>query len=337
MLPVDCPHCLVAVLIPCYNEEATVAKVVSDFRRELPQADVYVYDNASTDGTADAAREAGAVVVAESRRGKGNVVRRMLHDVEADVYVMVDGDDTYPASDVHDLIAPILSGEADMVVGDRLSSGAYADQNSRAFHGVGNSLVCGLVNAMYGARLADVMTGYRAFTRSFAKTYPVLSEGFEVETEMSIHALDHRFRVSAVPVGYRDRPEGSVSKLSTLSDGAKVLAALANLFRYCKPLVFFGAISLILLAACLACGLPVIAEFAATRYITRVPLAIAAVGAGILSALALVCGLVLDATSAGSRRLFELELARVEEESARALRMRHAAEHHGAVRRLGRR
>ena len=230
----------VAVLVPCYNEAVTIAKVVDDFRRCLPDATVYVYDNNSTDGTAAIAREHGAVVRRESRQGKGNVVRQMLRDIDADYYIMVDGDDTYPAEAAVELLRPLIDDEADMVVGDRLSNGTYGEENDRAFHGFGNDLVRVLIKWIYGFEFSDVMTGYRSFNRVFAKTMPVLSPGFEIETELSIHAVDKGWRIAEVPIDYRDRPEGSESKLSTFSDGAKVLRMIMSLFKDYRPMALFG-------------------------------------------------------------------------------------------------
>ena len=221
----------IAVLIPCYNEAVTIAKVVDDFKRELPEAVIYVYDNNSKDETAKIAAEHGAIVRHEPRQGKGNVVRSMFRDIDADYYIMVDGDDTYPAEAARELLAPLQAGEADMTVGDRLSNGSYGEENDRAFHGFGNNLVRWLIKAIYGFAFDDVMTGYRAFNRVFVKTMPVLSEGFQIETELSIHAVDKRWRIVDVPIEYRDRPEGSESKLSTFGDGAKVLKAIASLFK----------------------------------------------------------------------------------------------------------
>lgn len=305
------PSASVAVLVPCYDEEATVAQVVESFSAALPQAAVYVYDNASGDRTAELAASAGAVVVSEPRRGKGNVVRQMFREIDADAYLLVDGDMTYSAADAARMLAPVLSGQADMVVGDRLSSGAYAAENTRAFHGFGNRLVAWLVRRCCGGDVCDVMTGYRAFSRTFVKSFPVLSKGFEIETEMTVHALDRGFRVVSVDVSYADRPAGSDSKLDTFADGARVLAAFGNLMRHSRPLAFFGAVAALLGAAALLCGLPPVAEYAATGYVSRVPLCIAAVGAGLLSALSLACGLVLDSLSAASRRIYELEVVRL--------------------------
>ena len=304
-------HAAIAVLIPCYNEELTVAQVVESFYDALPQATVYVYDNASDDNTAQFAAQAGAIVVSEPRRGKGNVVRQMFREVNADAYLLVDGDMTYSATDAQRLLVPILSGQADMVVGDRLSSGAYAAENTRAFHGFGNKLVAWLVRRCCGGDVHDVMTGYRAFSRTFVKSFPVLSKGFEIETEMTVHALDRGFRVTSVDVSYRDRPEGSDSKLDTFADGARVLAAFGNLMRHSRPLVFFGTIAVLFAVAALVCGLPPVVEYATTGFVSHVPLCIAAVGAGVLSALSLVCGLILDSLSAASRRIYELEVVRL--------------------------
>ena len=209
----------IAVLIPCYNEEVTIGKVVDDFFKVLPQATVYVYDNNSSDATARIAAEHGATVVKETRQGKGNVVRQMFREIDADYYIMVDGDDTYPAEKAVDLIMPLVEGRADMTVGDRLSNGSYGEENDRAFHGFGNNLVRWLIKVIYGYNFYDVMTGYRAFNKIFVKTMPVMSPGFEIETELSIHAVDKRWRIEDVPIDYRDRPEGSESKLNTFSDG----------------------------------------------------------------------------------------------------------------------
>ncbi|MDY5371703.1 MAG: glycosyltransferase family 2 protein, partial [Eggerthellaceae bacterium] len=218
----------IAVLIPCYNEEVTIGKVVDDFFKVLPQATVYVYDNNSSDATARIAAEHGATVVKETRQGKGNVVRQMFREIDADYYIMVDGDDTYPAEKAVDLIMPLVEGRADMTVGDRLSNGSYGEENDRAFHGFGNNLVRWLIKVIYGYNFYDVMTGYRAFNKIFVKTMPVMSPGFEIETELSIHAVDKRWRIEDVPIDYRDRPEGSESKLNTFSDGMKVLKCICS-------------------------------------------------------------------------------------------------------------
>ena len=298
----------IAALVPCYNEALTIAKVCDDFKKYLPEATVYVYDNNSTDDTAKIAREHGAVVKLESRQGKGNVVRQMLRDIDADCYVMVDGDDTYPIEQVRDVIAPILSDEADHVVGDRLSNGTYAAENKRAGHGFGNDLVRWLIKVLYGFEYTDVMTGYRAFNREFAKTLPVLSPGFEIETELSIHAVDKRWRIAQVPIDYRDRPEGSESKLNTVSDGIKVLKMIFSLFKDYKPLGFFSLIALVFFVIGLCFGIPIIAEFASTGLVPKLPTAIVAVAFCGLAALMLVCGLILDTVVKGHRRDWELKV-----------------------------
>lgn len=299
---------VIAALVPCYNEAMTIAKVCDDFKKYLPEATVYVYDNNSSDNTAEIAREHGAVVKLEPRQGKGNVVRQMLRDIDADCYVMVDGDDTYPIEQVRDVIAPILNDEADHVVGDRLSNGTYAAENKRAGHGFGNDLVRWLIKVLYGFEYTDVMTGYRAFNREFAKTLPVLSPGFEIETELSIHAVDKNWRITQVPIDYRDRPEGSESKLNTVSDGIKVLKMIFSLFKDYKPLGFFSLLALIFFVIGLALGVPVIAEFASTGLVPRFPTAILAVAFCGLAALMLVCGLILDTVVKGNRRDWELRV-----------------------------
>lgn len=298
----------IAALVPCYNEALTIAKVCDDFKNFLPEATVYVYDNNSTDDTAQIAADHGAVVVHEGRQGKGNVVRQMLRDIDADCYVMVDGDDTYPIEQVREVIAPILDGTADHVVGDRLSNGTYAAENKRAGHGFGNDLVRWLIKVLYGFEYTDVMTGYRAFNREFAKTLPVLSPGFEIETELSIHAVDKNWRIAQVPIDYRDRPEGSESKLNTVSDGIKVLKMIFSLFKDYKPLGFFSLLALVFFIVGLALGIPVVSEFASTGLVPRFPTAILAVAFCGLGALMLVCGLILDTVVKGNRRDWELRV-----------------------------
>lgn len=298
----------VAVLIPCYNEEKTVGKVVDDFRAALPGATIYVYDNNSSDRTSLIARNRGAIVRFEPRRGKGNVVRQMLRDIDADYYIMVDGDDTYPAESAPALLEPLIAGNADTVVGDRLSNGTYGEENKRAFHGLGNNLVRWLIYLLYGFRYADVMTGYRSFNKFFAKSLPVLSSGFQIETELSIHAADKRWRIEQIPIEYRDRPVGSVSKLNTFSDGAKVLGMIFSLFKDYKPLPFFLLFSAAFLLIGLILGVPVIVEFLGTGVVERLPTAIAAVAFCGLAALLLVCGLILDTVVKGHRRDWELRV-----------------------------
>lgn len=301
----------VAVLIPCFNEAVTIGKVVDDFKRVLPEADVYVYDNNSKDETAVIAREHGAIVRFEGRQGKGNVVRQMFRDIDADYYLMVDGDDTYPAEAAPALLAPLMADEADMTVGDRLSNGSYGEENDRAFHGFGNDLVRFLIKAIYGYAFDDVMTGYRAFNRVFVKTMPVLSEGFQIETEISIHAVDKRWRIKDVPIEYRDRPEGSYSKLSTFGDGAKVLKAIASLFKDYRPLAFFGWAALLLALLGIAVGVPVIADFFATGLVLKVPSAILAVALVICGALSFTVGIILDTVAKSHRKQWEIDVYKV--------------------------
>lgn len=296
----------IAILLPAYNEEVTITKVIKDFQDVLPQADIYVYDNNSSDRTNQLAREAGAKVVFEPRQGKGNVVRSMFREIDADYYIMVDADDTYPAREVEKLLAPLRSGLADMTIGDRLSNGTYAKENKRGFHGFGNQLVKTLVNKIYHGNYQDIMTGYRGFNRLFVKTFPVLSPGFEIETELSIHSLDKRFKLVEVPITYQDRPEGSESKLSTFSDGFKVLRMIFNLFKDYKPFLFFGLLSLVLFVLSLVVGLPVIQEFAKTGLIAKLPSAVLATGLMILSALSLVAGVLLDTLVRQHRMTYEL-------------------------------
>ena len=302
-----------AVLVPCYNEAVTVGKVVDDFHRVLPGAAVYVYDNNSSDDTADIARQHGAVVRKESRQGKGNVVRQMMRDIDAEYYIMVDGDDTYPAEAAPDLLAPLIADEADHVVGDRLSNGTYGEENARAFHGFGNNLVRWLIKRLYGFEFNDVMTGYRAYNYVFAKSLPVLSPGFEIETELSIHAVDKRWRIAQVSVVYRDRPEGSISKLSTFSDGAKVLGMIMSLAKDYRPLPFFNILALISLVIGLCLGIPVIAEFNATGLVPRLPTAMLAAALCGLAVLLCVSGLILDTVVKGNRRQWELDVMRLYE------------------------
>lgn len=300
----------IAVLIPCYNEELTVEKVIKDFKRELPEADIYVYDNNSKDKTAEIAENAGAIVKHEYRQGKGNVVRTMFMDIDADIYVMVDGDDTYPAEEVHKLIKPIEEERADMVIGDRLTNGTYQKENKRHFHEFGNNLVRKSINVLFNTKLKDIMTGYRVFNKKFVKNMPVLSPKFEIETEMSLHALDKKFIIEEIPIVYRDRPEGSTSKLNTIGDGIKVVKTIVKMFKDYKPLRFFGVIAGILFIIGLAFGIPVIVEFFKTRYITKVPTAVLATGIMILSVIVGQCGVILDTVVKHHRESYELNLLR---------------------------
>ena len=307
----------VAVLIPCYNEAVTIGKVVDDFKRVLPDADIYVYDNNSKDDTAAIAEDHGAIVRTEPRQGKGNVVRQMFREIDADYYIMVDGDDTYPAEAAPRLLEPLMNDTADMTVGDRLSNGTYGEENDRAFHGFGNNVVRWLIKVIYGYAFDDVMTGYRAFNRIFVKTMPVLSEGFQIETELSIHAVDKRFRITDVPIDYRDRPEGSYSKLSTFGDGAKVLRAIASLFKDHKPMAFFGWLALILIVLGLIAGIPVIAEYFQTGLVPRFPTAILAIALVICGALSFTAGIILDTVAKTGRKQWELFTYQAYEEAQR--------------------
>ncbi len=297
----------IAVLIPCYNEALTIAKVVEDFRALDPGASVYVYDNNSTDGSADLARDAGAVVVPEYRQGKGHVVRSMFRDIDADCYIMVDGDDTYPADEALAMADLIFDGSADMVIGDRLSS-TYFAENTRKFHGVGNRLVRFMVNKMFGSQVHDIMTGSRAFSRRFVKAFPVISGGFEIETEMTIHALDKGFLIREVPVTYRDRIEGSESKLNTFGDGMRVIRTILLLFRDYRPFQFFGMIALVLFGVSVLMFWPPLAEYMRTGLVQRVPTLVVSIAFGISSLLALVCGVMLDSIRVHSRQFYELAL-----------------------------
>lgn len=296
-----------AVLIPCYNEATTIAKVVADFKRLNDSVDVYVYDNNSTDDSAALATAAGATVVREHRQGKGFVVRSMFRDIQADCYVMVDGDDTYAAADALALAGHILSGRADMVIGDRLSS-TYFVENRRALHGPGNRLVRLLVNRIFGSDIHDIMTGCRAFNRRFVKTFPILSTGFEIETEMTIHALDKDFLVYEVPIGYRNRRVGSTSKLRTISDGVRVLRTIIVLFKDYRPLAFFGLAALVMFLIALAMFLVPFEEYVQTGYVSKVPTLVVSIAFGLGSLLSLVCGVVLDSLRKQSRQFYELLL-----------------------------
>ncbi|MDZ5606569.1 glycosyltransferase family 2 protein [Bacillus bingmayongensis] len=303
----------IAVLVPCYNEEITIGKVIDDFKKELPTAKIYVYDNNSSDRTSEVALSHGAIVRKEFRQGKGNVVRSMFMDIEADYYIMVDGDDTYPAEFVHSILEPLINNEADMVIGDRLSNGTYGNENKRAFHNLGNNLVKGLINKLYKSDIEDIMTGYRGFNKFFVKSFPVMSPGFEIETELSIHSLDKRMKLKEIPIDYRDRPEGSESKLNTFSDGMKVLKTIFTLFKDYKPFAFFSVWSSVFLLLGLIVGVPVIIEFFTSQYVAKVPSAILAVGFVVLSMLSFSCGLILDTVVSNNRKQYEMELHRVYE------------------------
>lgn len=303
----------VAVLIPCYNEAQTISKVVTDFRRMLSEGGVvYVYDNNSTDDTAQIAREAGAVVRREYQQGKGNVIRRMFREIDAECYVMADGDDTYPVECAPEMIQKVLKQKADMVVGDRLSS-TYFEVNKRPFHNFGNSLVRGFINFLFKSDIRDIMTGYRAFSYQFAKSFPVLSKGFEIETEMTIHAIDKNMRVENVVIEYRDRPEGSESKLNTVPDGWKVLKTIGKLFRNYKPFAFFGAIALVLSLLSLGFFIPVFVEYLYTGLVPNMPTLMVCGFAAIAAIQSFFSGLILETVNQKNRQDFEMELVRIQE------------------------
>lgn len=295
----------VAVLLPCYNEEITIGKVVRDFRAALPDATIYVYDNNSTDRTAEIALSEGAVVRKEPRQGKGNVIRAMFEDIDADVYIMADGDDTYPAEAAPAMVEKIVEGY-DMVIGDRLSS-TYFQENKRPFHNFGNKLVRSSINGLFRAHVTDIMTGYRAFSFTFAKTYPVLSRGFEVETEMTIHSLNNNLRLYEMPVQYRDRPEGSTSKLDTIGDGIKVMSTIFRMIREYKPLPFFGGIGSILGVIGLVLAVSVSIDFISTGLVARFPTFIGAVMLIIAGLLLIIAGIILDIMAKNDRKQFIIE------------------------------
>lgn len=297
----------IAVLIPCYNESCTIEKVVSDWKSALPEAVIYVYDNNSTDGTGRLARQAGAVVRCEPLQGKGNVVRRMFREIDAMCYIMIDGDDTYPAHVARTMADQVLLHGADMVVGDRLSS-TYFSQNKRPFHNFGNSLVRFFINSLFKTRIHDIMTGYRAFSYEFVKTFPVLSRGFEIETEMTIHAADKNMVIKNVIVEYRDRPLGSVSKLNTFSDGFKVLSTILRLYRDYRPLSFFGLLSLFLMLLSGLFFLPVLAEYIQTGLVPRFPTLIVCGFGATTALLSLFSGMILQTLVRKNRQDFEFHL-----------------------------
>ena len=302
----------IAVLLPCYNEASTIAKVVTDFRAALPEADIYVYDNNSTDGTAQAAQQAGAIVRHEPVQGKGNVIRRMFREVEADCYLMADGDDTYPADQARQMVTPVLEEHVDMVIGDRLSS-TYFEQNKRPFHNGGNRVVRWLIRRFWHTDIHDIMTGYRAFSRAFVKNFPVMSGNFEIETEMTIHALDRRFLLREVPVAYRDRPQGSVSKLNTFSDGISVLKTIVLLYKEYRPLRFFSWLAAFLTLAGVLLLIPVLVEYFHTGLVPRFPTLIVSMFLLLAALLSLFTGLCLDVIVSKDRKAYELRLLRQEE------------------------
>ena len=302
-----------AVLIPCFNEEKTVEKVIKDWQRELPEATIYVYNNNSTDRTEEIARNAGAVVRREYAQGKGNVIRRMFREIDAECYIMVDGDDTYPAEYGRQMMEEVVEHQADMVVGDRLSS-TYFQENKRPFHNFGNSLVRNAINWLFKSDIRDIMTGYRAFSYQFVKTFPVLSKGFEIETEMSIHAVDKNMLVRNVVIDYRDRPEGSQSKLNTYSDGVKVLATIGRLFRNYKPMNFFGLLSAFLLVVAAVLFIPVFIIFLRTGEVPNFPTLIVSGFVAMASLQSLFSGMILSTLAEKDRQEFEhwLQLVHVQ-------------------------
>lgn len=297
----------IAVLIPCYNEEKTVEKVVRDFRAVLPEAVIYVYDNNSSDRTVELAEAAGAVVRHEYSQGKGNVLRRMFREIDAECYILVDGDDTYPADSAPEMCRLVLEHQADMVVGDRLSS-TYFTENKRPFHNFGNSLVRMSINCLFGAKIQDIMTGYRAFSFEFVKTFPVLSKGFEIETEMSIHAVQRNMQVENVVIEYRDRPEGSVSKLNTYSDGAKVLGTILKLYKNYRPFGFFTAIAAVLALISLLFMVPVLTEYFVTGLVPRFPTLIVCGFVMVAALMLFVAGVILSSLLGKDKRDFEFHL-----------------------------
>lgn len=300
----------IAVLIPCYNEETTIEKVIIDFKKYLPEATIYVYNNNSTDRTAEMAQKAGAIVRTEFMQGKGNVIRRMFREIDAECYIMTDGDDTYPADNAREMINLVLNKNADMVVGDRLSS-TYFSENKRPFHNFGNTLVRASINFLFHNDIKDIMTGYRAFSYEFVKTFPVLSKGFEIETEMSIHAVDKNMYVENVVIDYRNRPKGSVSKLNTYSDGLKVLKTIARLYRTYNPMGFFGGLGAILATISVIFFIPVLTEYLKTGLVPAFPTLITC-GFTMMAAIeSFFAGMQLQTILQKNRQDFEINLQRV--------------------------
>lgn len=300
----------IAVLIPCYNESQTIAKVVKDFKQALPEAVIYVYDNNSTDHTDQIARDAGAVVRYEYQQGKGNVIRRMFREIDAECYIMADGDDTYPAEYAAEMAEKVLQKKVDMVIGDRLSS-TYFTENKRPFHNFGNSLVRKSINVMFKSDIKDIMTGYRAFSYQFVKSFPVLSKGFEIETEMSIHAVDKNMLLENVIIDYRDRPEGSESKLNTVSDGIKVLKTIGKLYKNYKPLAFFGLLAALLLVLAAVFFVPVFADYLRTGLVDKIPTLIVCGFVVMAAVQSFFSGMILQNMVQKNRHDFEMELQRI--------------------------
>lgn len=297
----------IAVLVPCYNESQTIAKVIKDFKKVLPNAEVYVYDNNSKDGTDEIARENGAIVRYEYQQGKGNVVRRMFRDIDADCYILVDGDDTYPAEHAPEMVEWVLEKNVDMVIGDRLST-TYFTENKRPFHNFGNKIVRNLINGIFKGNVKDIMTGYRAFSPLFVKNFPVISKGFEIETEMTIYALDKNIYIKELPIEYRDRPEGSVSKLNTISDGIKVLRMIVQLFREYKPMGFFSCIAAVFGVAGIGFFIPVFIDYLNTGLVERFPTLIVAGFMVVAALLFWMCGVILQVVVKKHKQLAEVQM-----------------------------
>jgi len=306
----------IVVILPAYNEELTIESTIKSFNNQLPHVSIWIIDNNSTDSTNKISTDTLTLlgcsggVIFENRKGKGNAIRRAFRDIDADIYVIADADFTYPANRVHDLIAPIINNSADIVVGDRHTGGHYLAENKRLLHGFGNSLVKKLVNSLFNSNLKDIMSGYRVFNRLFVKSYPILVEGFEIETDMTLHALDKRFRILEIPVEYKDRPVGSFSKLDTFSDGISVLLTIARIMRYYRPMIFFGYISLLISIFGLITAIPVFIDWFQHHYIYHVPLAILATGLEIISIITFAIGLILDSISHHNKCLFEIQTLR---------------------------
>ena len=300
----------IAVLIPCYNESQTISKVVKDYKNALPEADIYVYDNNSSDNTDKIAKKAGAIVKYEYRQGKGNVIRSMFRDLDYDCYLMIDGDDTYPSENAKEMCDLVLNGKADMVIGDRLSS-TYFKENKRLFHGMGNVVVRWFINTIFKNNIKDIMTGYRAFSYDFVKGFPILSKGFEIETEMTIHAVDKNFKVVEIPVQYRDRPEGSVSKLNTISDGIKVLKTIGRLFEEYRPALFFNIMASIFLILFLIFFSPVLIEYFKTGVVPRFPTLIVSTLFGVIAILLWITGVILEIIAKKHKQLYELYMNQI--------------------------
>ena len=300
----------IAVLIPCYNESQTISKVVKDYKKALPEADIYVYDNNSSDNTDKIAKKAGAIVKYEYRQGKGNVIRSMFRDLDYDCYLMIDGDDTYPSENAKEMCDLVLNGKADMVIGDRLSS-TYFKENKRLFHGMGNVVVRWFINTIFKNNIKDIMTGYRAFSYDFVKGFPILSKGFEIETEMTIHAVDKNFKVVEIPVQYRDRPEGSVSKLNTISDGIKVLKTIGRLFEEYRPALFFNIMASIFLILFLIFFSPVLIEYFKTGVVPRFPTLIVSTLFGVIAILLWITGVILEIIAKKHKQLYELYMNQI--------------------------